>query len=93
VKKYRATFEGKDGSMQRVTLRAESKEAAEKAVLHQQYRREERFNLTFDRLQQAHKSGTLTKEMYASELEKRQRDQARYEGKGMTLKKLEEVKD
>jgi hypothetical protein len=25
VKKYRATFEGKDGSMQRVTLRAESK--------------------------------------------------------------------
>jgi hypothetical protein len=26
-------------------------------------------------------------------MERRQADQARYEGKGMTLKKLEEVKD
>jgi hypothetical protein len=93
VKKYRATFEGKDGSVQRVTLRAENKDAAEKAVLHHQFRREDRFDLTFDRMQQAHERGDLTKEQYAAEMERRQADQARYEGKGMTLKKLEEVKD
>jgi hypothetical protein len=93
VKKYRATFEAKDGSVQRVTLRAENRDAAEKAVLHHQYRREDRFDLTFDRMQQAHERGDLTKEQYAAEMERRKQDQARYDGKGMTLKKLEEVKD
>jgi hypothetical protein len=92
MKKYRAILKAKDGSVQRVTLRAENREAAETAVLFQQFRREERFNLTFDRLQQAHDAGTLTPEQFKAEMEKRKQDQARYEGSGFKLEKIEEVK-
>jgi hypothetical protein len=92
MKKYRATFKAKDGSMQRVTLQAKNQEEAEKAALYHQFRREGRFDLTFDRLQQSHERGDLTKEQYDREVARREQDRARYEGKGLTLQKVEEVK-
>jgi hypothetical protein len=93
VKRFRAIFKAKDGSEQRMTLYAADKETATRDAERAQFRREERFNLTFDRLQQAHDAGTLTKDLFASEMEKRQRDQERYDGGGMKLAKVEEVKD
>jgi hypothetical protein len=93
VKKYRAIFKAKDGSEQRMILYAADKETATRDMERAQFRREERFNLTFDRLQQAHNNGQLTKELFASEMDKRQRDQDRYGGGGMKLIKVEEVND
>jgi hypothetical protein len=93
MKRYRAIFKAKDGSEQRMTLYAADKETATKDAERAQFRREERFNLTFDRLQQAHNNGQLTKELFASEMDKRKRDQDRYDGGGMKLSKVEEVKD
>jgi hypothetical protein len=93
VKKYRAIFKAKDGSEQRMILYAADKETATRDMERAQFRREERFNLTFDRLQQAHDRGDLSKEQYAAEMERRQRDQDRYGGGGMKLIKVEEVND
>ena len=92
MKKFRAIFKAKDGSEQRMVLYAADKESATRDAERAQFRREERFNLTFDRLQQAHDAGDLTKELFAAEMERRKRDQARYEGSGLKLEKVEEVK-
>jgi hypothetical protein len=93
VKKYRAIFKAKDGSEQRMILYAADKETATRDMERAQFRREERFSLTFDRVQQAHDRGDLSKEQYAAEMERRQRDQDRYGGGGMKLIKVEEVND
>jgi hypothetical protein len=93
MKKYRATFKAKDGSTIRMTVLADSKDEAQREVERAQFRREERFDLTFDRVQQAHDRGDLTKEQLKVEMERRKADQARYDGKGLTLAKVEEVKD
>lgn len=92
MKKFRATFKAKDGSEIRMTVLADTKDEAQREVERAQFRREERFDLTFDRMQQAHERGDLSKEQYKAELERRQRDQARYEGKGLSLVKVEEAK-
>jgi hypothetical protein len=92
MKKYRATFKAKDGSVQLMTLYAEDKASATRDAERAQFRREERFDLTFDRIQQAHERGELSKEQFAAEQERRKRDQARYDGGGLKLEKVEEVK-
>lgn len=92
MKKFRATFKAKDGSEIRMTVLADTKEEAQREVERAQFRREERFSLTFDRVQQAHDRGELSKEQFKAELDRRERDRDRYDGAGLKLAKVEEVK-
>lgn len=92
MKRFRATFKAKDGSEVRMTVLADTKDEAQREVERAQFRREERFDLTFDRIQQAHDRGDLTKEQFKAELARRERDRDRYDGKGLKLMKVEEVK-
>lgn len=92
MKRFRGIFKAKDGSRIRMVVLADTREEAQRELERAQFRREERFNLTFDRLQQAHDRGDLSKDKFKVELERRQRDQARYEGAGLKLEKVEEVK-
>jgi hypothetical protein len=92
VKRFRGVFKAKDGSEIRMTVLADSKEEAQRELERAQFRREERFSLTFDRVQQAHDRGDLSKEQFKAEMEKRKADQARYDGAGLKLASVEEVK-
>lgn len=91
MKRYRVTFQGKN-SRQHVTLQATNPEDAETKALYDHFRRQGRFDLTFDRLQKAHDDGTLTPELFKAEMEKRKRDQGRYESGELKIVSVEEVK-
>jgi hypothetical protein len=87
-KRYRIHFRHKGGD-QRMTLLARNRAEAEKLALAAQHRRESRFPLTFQRLEE---NESLTAEQKARELERRKRDQARYDGAGLKIASIEEVK-
>ncbi len=90
MKRYRITYKGKDGQ-QIMTLLAKDKDDAQRQAERAQYRRLDRFPLTFDRLEQAHAAGTLTPEQFKSEMERRKRDSARYDG-DLKIVNVEEMK-
>jgi hypothetical protein len=106
VKRWRVTFKAKDGSVQRVSLLAKNAEEAQKEAERSQFRRESRFPLTFARLSEAASTGepgmlaidprfagaALTEAWVEAETERRKRDQARYEGAGLKVVSVEEVK-
>lgn len=104
-KRFRVTFKGPDGSRVHITLMAESREAAERLAQKAQFRREERFPLTFQRLEHTAATGepgmlaidprfagaALTEAWVKAETEKRKADQDRYV-KGFTVESVKEVK-
>jgi hypothetical protein len=90
MKRWRIHFKSKDGD-QVMTLLAETKEKAEQEALRAQYRRQERFPLTFDRIQQAHDKGELTPDQFKAEIERRKKDAGRYD-KGLKIASITEVK-
>ncbi len=87
-KRYRVTYKGKD-SRQYVTLLARSPEEARQLADASQQRRHERFPLTFARME-ADKN--LTGKALEAEVEKRQRDQDRYDSGELKIESVEEVK-
>lgn len=91
MKRWRIHFKSKGGD-QVMTLLAETKAKAEQEAKRAQYRRHERFPLTFDRIQQAHERGDLTSDQLKAELERRQRDQARYDDDSLKIASITEVK-
>lgn len=106
MKRYRITFKSKDGSTQRMTLLANDRDEAQRLAERAQYRRHERFPLTFARLEQAAASGkpgglaidpklagkALTEAWVKAETERRKRDQARYDDGDLKISSVEEVK-
>ena len=105
MKTFRVTFKGKDSS-QTMYLDAESPEQAKLLAERAQFRRHERFPLTFARLDQALETGEagqlavdprfagagLTEAWVKAEREKRKRDEARYDSGELKIVKVEEVK-
>lgn len=103
MKRYRITFKSKDGSSQRMTLLAKDPEEARRLAERAQFRRHERFPLTFARLEQARETGEpgmlaidprlvgagLTEAFVQAEIEKRKRDQARYDDGDLKVVKVE----
>lgn len=106
MKRFRVTFKSKDGSSQRMTLLAADKAEAQRLAERAQFRRHERFPLTFARLEAAKDSGqpgqlaidprfagaSLTEAWVKAETEKRKRDQARYDDGDLKITSVEEVK-
>jgi len=105
AKTFRVVLKGSDGNLVHVLLEAKDKAEAEQLAQRAQYRRAERFPLTFDRLEQAKETGKpgllaidprmvgagLTDAWVKAETEKRKADQARYEN-GFTVESVEEMK-
>lgn len=101
-KRYRVTMQGSDKALVFVHVRAKNEEAAVHEAERSQFRREERFPLTFARLEEAKETGnpgllaldpklagaTLTEHAVKAETERRKRDQDRY---GLKVVKVEEV--
>lgn len=86
LKRFRVTYKGKN-SRQYVTLLARDRAEAAALADASQTRRHERFPLTFSRIERDMKG----KEMEA-EVEKRSRDQERYETGELKIESVEEVK-
>ena len=57
MKTFRVTLQGKDGKLVYISLQAKNAEEAERLAGEAQYRRQERFPLTFARLEQAAATG------------------------------------
>jgi hypothetical protein len=103
-KKFLVTFKGKEGR-QHMTLLANDKEEAQRLAESYQHRRHARFPLTFARLDHALATGesgglaisplggkSLTEAAVKAEIEKRKRDQARYDSGELKVESVEEVK-
>jgi len=105
MKTFRVTFKGKDSS-QTMYLDAKDADDAKLQAERAQFRRHERFPLTFARLDQVLETGQpgllavdprfagagLTEAWVKAEIEKRKRDQARYDSGELKIVKVEEVK-
>jgi hypothetical protein len=91
MKRWRIHFKSKEGD-QVMTLLAATKEKAEQEALRAQYRRHERFPLTFDRIQQAHDAGSLTPDQFKAEIKRRKLDQVRYDDDTLKIVSVTEVK-
>ena len=87
MKRYRVIFKGKQ-SMQTMTLLAKDADEARRLAERAQFRRHERFPLTFARLEEAK---DLPPAQMKAELEKRKRDVARYDDGDMKITKVEEA--
>jgi hypothetical protein len=88
---FRVVFKGKR-SQQVMTLQARNKDEARQLAERAQFRRHERFPLTFDRLNASLESGDLSKEMHKAQVQLRKRDQGRYDDGELKVVKVEEVK-
>lgn len=86
LKRYRVTYRGKN-SRQYVTLLARTPEEARQLAEASQTRRHERFPLTFARMAE-----TMSGKKLEAEVERRQRDQDRYDTGELKVEKVEEVK-
>lgn len=105
MKTFRVTFKGPDGKLVYMQLSAKNAEEAQRDAERAQFRRQERFPLTFQRLEQAAQTGeagqlavdprfggaALTEAWVKAETEKRKKDQGRYD-KGFKVVKVEEAK-
>lgn len=105
MKKFNVTFKGKD-SLQVMSIMAKDKEEAQLLAERVQFRRHERFPLTFARLEEAASSGqpgqlaidprltgkALTEAWVKAETEKRKRDQDRYDSGELKVVSVEEMK-
>lgn len=105
MKRFKITFKGKHG-LQHMTLLAKDKDEAERLAERAQHRRHERFPLTFARLDAALATGefgglaidpklggkALTEAYLKAEIEKRKKDQARYDDGELKIESVEEVK-
>lgn len=101
MKLYYVWLKGKDGALVRTGVRAKDKGEAEELAVRAHARRQDRFDLTFSRLEEAKETGqpgmlaidpklgnkALTKAFIDAEIEKRKRDQDRY---GLKVVKVEE---
>lgn len=90
LKTYRVTI-GKT-KPQFMTLQARSKDEARQLAERAQYRRLDRFPLTFARLDASLDAGDMDKAMHKAQTELRKRDQDRYDGAESRVVKVEEVK-
>lgn len=103
TRRYRITFKEKSGRPLYLHLLAADKDEAQRLAERAQHRRHERFPLTFARLDQALETGNagqlavgasagqeLTEAWVKAEIEKRKRDQARYDDGTLKLVKIEE---
>lgn len=86
MKRWRIHFKSPGGD-QVMTLLADTKAEAEREAQRAQYRRQERFPLTFDRMEQ-----NLTGKALEAEMEKRKRDLERYEKGNLKVASIREVK-
>lgn len=107
MKKYTVTFKGKD-SIQYMSFVAKDAEDARRLAERLQFRRHERFPLTFARINEAAETGKMgllaadpkTGKMPAAdvkrwaerETERRKRDEARYDSGELKVIKVEEMK-
>ena len=86
MKRWRIHFKSPGGD-QVMTLLAETRQEAEREAKRAQYRRHERFPLTFARMEQ-----TLTGKALEAEMERRKRDLARYDEDTLKIESITEVK-
>jgi len=86
MKRWRIHFKSPGGD-QVMTLLAETKADAEREAKRAQYRRHERFPLTFARMEQ-----NLTGKALEAEMEKRKRDLERYDRDNLRIESIKEVK-
>lgn len=105
MKTFRVTFKGKNSS-QVMRLVAKDEDEARQLAERAQFRRHERFPLTFARLEQARETGNpgllaldprqagkaFTEAVVKAETERRKRDQGRYDDGELKVTKVEEVK-
>jgi hypothetical protein len=102
VKTFRVHFKSAAGD-QYMLVQATNAEKAEQEATRAQYRRQERFQLTFARLEQARESGDTgllavppgtqaTEAWVKAETERRRRDQVRYDDDTFKVASVEEVK-
>lgn len=101
LKLFYVWLKGKDGELVRTGVRAKDRDDAEEQAVRAHARRQDRFPLTFARLEEAKETGNagalaidpklgskaLTKAFIDAEIEKRKRDQDRY---GLKVVKVEE---
>lgn len=88
--RYLVHFKSKGGD-QYMELMAADRDEAKQLAERAQFRRHERFPLTFSRIQQAHELGNLSKEQFKAELERRKRDVARYDDGDIKVASIKEV--
>jgi hypothetical protein len=91
IKSFIVHFKGKK-SEQFMELQARDSGEARMLAERAQFRRHERFPLTFDRIQQAHERGDLDEKQLKAELERRKRDQGRYDDGELKIVSVKEVK-
>jgi hypothetical protein len=105
-KRFHVWFKGKEGRV-RMSLYAKDREQARLLAERAHYRRHERFPLTFARLEEAKETGrpgllaidprfggkALTEAWVKAEIERRKRDQGRYDDAELKIDKIEEAKD
>lgn len=91
MKTFVVTFKGK-ASEQRMTLQARDQEEARRLAERAQFRRHDRFPLTFARLDQALEAGELSKELHRAEVELRKRDLGRYDDGELKIVSVKEAK-
>jgi hypothetical protein len=85
LKRYRIHFKSKRGD-QYMKLMARNPEEAKNLAVKAQYRRQERFPLTFQRIEQS-----LTGAALKTEMERRKRDLARYEEDDLKIVSVKEA--
>jgi hypothetical protein len=85
MKRWRIHFKSPGGD-QVMTLLAETKSEAEREAKRAQFRRHERFPLTFDRMQT-----NLAGKALEAEMERRKRDLDRYEKDNLKIESIREV--
>jgi hypothetical protein len=85
LKRYRIHFKSKRGD-QYMKLMARNPEEAQKLAEQAQFRRQARFPLTFQRIEQS-----LTGDALKKEMERRKRDLARYEEDDLKVASVKEA--
>jgi hypothetical protein len=85
MKRYRIHFKSKGGDQYRKLL-ARSPEEAKQLAERAQFRRHERFPLTFQRLEES-----LTGEALKKEMERRKKDLARYDDGDLKIASVKEI--
>lgn len=91
MKTFVVTFKGKS-SEQQMTLQARDADEARRLAERAQFRRHERFPLTFARLDESLGRGELSKEIHRAQTELRKLDQGRYDDGELKVKSVREAK-
>lgn len=89
MKTYIIHFKSKAGD-QHMELVARNEDEARLLAERAQFRRHERFPLTFARLEESLEKGDMDKAIHAAQVELRKRDQARYDDSDLKIQSIKE---